>query len=281
MNIGVIGRGFVGGSMERFLKEHSEHSVEAFDAADGDMEAGYRRVVEHSDIIYVAVPTPMDDSGKCYTGILDKSLKLINEMAEGQVLVFIKSTMSPGTSNGFKEKYKHIDIVTNPEFLTERNAYADLCAAKQHVLGGVPESLRDVVRQYHEDLWEDCQVIFVSNIEAELIKYLMNTYLSVKVSFANHIYRIAQALGIEYSSFIEAAIAADPRIEPTHWAVPGPDGQFGFGGKCLPKDLNGMMTLFKEQGVACPLLEAAWFYNLDIREDQDWKRIYGAQTDSI
>ena len=125
-------------------------------------------------------------------------------------------------------------------------------------------------------MWADCECIFVSNTEAELIKYLTNTYFSVKVSFANHIYQLASSLGVDYDAFIQSAIKSDPRIEPTHWQVPGPDGKLGFGGKCFPKDLNGMMSLFEEQGLECPLLKAAWHYNLHIRSDKDWERIYGA-----
>ena len=286
VRIGIIGRGFVGGSMEKYLLEHSHHDVQAFDAKDGDVTEGYNRIVGHSEMIYVAVPTPMDKNGKCHTAILEESLALINYLSmqrRDSPVVLIKSTMSPGTSERLKKEFTNIIIVTNPEFLTERNAYEDLCNAKQHVLGlpeGELDGLRAKLEAYHKQLWQGCKCIFVSNTEAELIKYLTNTYFSVKVSFANHMYHISQALGINYDRFINAAIQADPRIEPTHWQVPGPDGQLGFGGKCFPKDLNGMITLFAENGVECPLLETAWQYNLDIREDKDWKRIYGAQVDS-
>ena len=286
MRIGVIGRGFVGGSMEKFLIEHSHHDVEAFDARDGDITEGYNRIVAHSEIIYVAVPTPMDKNGKCHTGILEQSLGLINYLSmqkKDSPIVLIKSTMSPGTSERLKKEFSNIIIVTNPEFLTERNAYEDLCNAKCHVLGlpeGDSESLRGIFQRYHESLWVGCECIFVSNTEAELIKYTINSYLSVRVTFANHMYQLSESLGIDYNKFIKAANQTDSRLGGSHWNVPGPDGQLGFGGKCFPKDLNGMITLFAEQGVDCPLLEAAWNYNLSVREDQDWKRIYGAQVDS-
>ena len=286
MRIGVIGRGFVGGSMEKFLIEHSHHDVEAFDARDGDITEGYNRVVTHSELIYVAVPTPMDKNGKCHTGILEQSLGLINDLSKNRVdkpIVLIKSTMSPGTSERLKKEFSNVVIVTNPEFLTERNAYEDLRNAKYHVLGlpeGDSESLRGIFQRYHESLWVGCECIFVSNTEAELIKYTINSYLSVRVIFANHMYQLSESLGIDYNKFIQAANQTDPRLGGSHWNVPGPDGLLGFGGKCFPKDLNGMMTLFAEQGIDCPLLESAWQYNLSVREDQDWKRIYGAQVDS-
>lgn len=276
MKIGIIGRGFVGGSIEKLLVDKSEHHVEAFDVNDGELNEGYERVVKDADLLYVAVPTPMDGDGKCYTGILEESLRLVDDIADCGQIVMIKSTMVPGTSERLKSNYKNIVIVTNPEFLTERNAYEDLCRAKQHVLGGVPEESKEMIRNYHESLWGDCKCIFVSNTEAELIKYLINTYLSVKVSFANHIYQLANSLGVDYSTFIESAIESDSRIETTHWQVPGPDGRLGFGGKCFPKDLNGMISLFNEHGLECPLLKAAWDYNLLVRNDKDWERIYGA-----
>lgn len=287
MRIGVIGRGFVGGSIEKMLRERSTHHVESFDAKDGDLNIGFERVVRESEIIYVAVPTPMMKSGKCFTGIIEGALKLIDFYKDiyhsKSPIVLIKSTMSPGTSDMLREMFPELIIVTNPEFLTERNAFNDLIAAKKHVIGISNRDKTEVaplLERYHSEVWPDSSCIFVSNIEAELIKYLMNSYLAVRVAFANQIYHLCEALDLDYSSFIEAAKQTDDRIGKSHWQVPGIDGELGFGGKCFPKDLNGMITLFKELGVDCPLLESAWTYNLKIRGDKDWERIEGAQIDS-
>jgi len=279
-NIGIIGRGFVGGSIEKLMRFRGR-PVEAFDAKDGDPEEGYSRVVSHSNLIYVAVPTPMDENGKCHTDIIRNSLSLIDKYCEchkKDPLVFIKSTMSPGTSDGLKSEFTKLRIITNPEFLTERNAYEDLKNSSSHIIGLSDRQLCPILYRFHRDVWPESSCMFVSNTQAELIKYLINNYLAVRVAFANQYYQLCEALNVDYQSTIDVAKFHDKRIGGSHWQVPGIDGELGFGGKCFPKDLNGMIALFKELGVDCPLLEAAWDYNLQIRSDKDWERIEGATT---
>lgn len=283
MKIGVIGRGFVGGSLEKLINSTSGYKVIPYDVKDNtDMNIRYDRIIRECDFIYLCVPTPMDSEGKCHTGIVRSSLELLSYYAKKRKknpLILIKSTMAPSTSDDLIRDFPDVTIVTNPEFLTERNAYNDLCNAQQHVLG-VPSFILakdlNVLTKFHKSVWPNAELIFVSNIEAELIKYTTNSYYSFKVVFANHIYQLCQSLGVEYSNFIEAAKDADPRLGPTHWSVPGPDGSLGFGGKCFPKDFNGMIKLMEQYGIDCDVLQKAWDYNTKIREDHDWNRIEGA-----
>lgn len=283
MKIGVIGRGFVGGSIEKLIKSKSGYKVVAYDLKDKvDMNKQFDRIVRECDFIYLCVPTPMDATGECYTGIVRDTLRLLSYYSDKrnkETVVLIKSTMVPSTSNELINDFPKLCIITNPEFLTERRAYEDLCQAKQHVLG-VPETILYhiyfTLRKFHENIWPDSELVWVSNIEAELIKYMTNSYYSFKVVFANHVYQLCQSLGIDYSEFISAAKVADPRLGPTHWDVPGPDGSLGFGGKCFPKDFNGMIKLFEKNNIDCEVLQKAWQYNVNIREDHDWNRIEGA-----
>ncbi|MHA2403643.1 MAG: hypothetical protein ACXADH_11680 [Candidatus Kariarchaeaceae archaeon] len=283
MKIGVIGRGFVGGSIEKLINSKSGYEVLSYDLKDdADMNIRFDRIVRECDFIYLCVPTPMDSDGECYTGIVRSCLKLLSyysEKRKRETVVLIKSTMVPSTSDSLIKDFPDLCIITNPEFLTERRAYQDLCESKQHVLG-VPSfidaNVYQSLRKFHTEIWPDARLVFVSNIEAELIKYMTNSYYSFKVVFANHIYQLCQRIGVNYGGFIESAKLADPRLGPTHWSVPGPDGSLGFGGKCFPKDFNGMIKLFEKNGVDCEVLQRAWDYNVSIREDHDWNRIEGA-----
>ena len=284
MNIAVIGRGFVGGSIEKFYKEFPvtcANFVFSYDVKDDHIteQEAYKMIRRvNADIIYVAVPTPMDSDGTCFTGCIEKVLGNLNALySEFQKpTVLLKSTMVPGTTAKLQEKFPFLDLVTNPEFLTERNAYRDMIGAKTHVFG-IPKGYEIArLKALHEAAWPEAKLTFVTPVEAELMKYLTNTYFSVKVSFANHVASLATALDIDYNEWIQKAVEVDPRIEKTHWTVPGHDGDLGFGGKCFPKDLNGMMALFDEHELSCPLLEAAWNYNAAIRSDKDWLRIEGA-----
>jgi len=282
MNVGVIGRGFVGGSIEKFLKTRSKYSVKSYDLKDDtDMNNAYSNIVKRSDLIYVCVPTPMDYQGNCYTDIVRGCVQLLNFYADAhkkRPVVLLKSTMVPKTTESFKKEFKNLIFVTNPEFLTERTAYDDLCNSKFHVIG-IDDSeteTKKLLLGYHNSMWPNSKSIFVTNTQAEMIKYLTNTYFSVKVSFANHIYQLCQAMGMDYKTFIDAAIQSDPRLGELHWNVPGPDGLMGFGGKCFPKDFNGMIKLFDENNVNCEILKMIWKYNVDVRGENDWQKIEGA-----
>ena len=284
MKIGVIGRGFVGGSIEKLINSKSGYKVLSYDVKDeaADMNKRFDRIVRECDFIYLCVPTPMDSEGKCYTGIVRDSLRLLSYYSKSrkkETVVLIKSTMVPSTSDELKKEFPDLIIITNPEFLTERRAYDDLCEAKQHVLGVpelIPAEVYTSLSKFHRAIWPEANLVWVSNKEAELIKYMTNSYYSFKVVFANHIYQLCQSIGVDYSHFIKAAQTADPRLGPTHWSVPGPDGSLGFGGKCFPKDFNGMIKLFEKNNIDCEVLQKAWEYNVNVREDHDWNRIEGA-----
>ena len=283
MKIGVIGRGFVGGAINKFINEHHGYSTLSYDVKDDrDMNKTYDRIVRECDFIYVCVPTPMDAEGKCYTEIVRSCLGLLSYYSSRnnkETVVLIKSTMVPETSVSLQKDFPTLTIITNPEFLTERTAYEDLRDSKHHVLGvpvTVEASLFFTLKKFHNDLWPDSQLHYVSNTEAEMIKYMTNSFYSYKVTFANHMYQLCKTMGLNYPEFIDAAIQSDPRLGSMHWNVPGPDGELGFGGKCFPKDFNGKIKLFERKGVECDILKSVWDYNVRIREDQDWKRIEGA-----
>ena len=83
-------------------------------------------------------------------------------------------------------------------------------------------------------------IIKTDSTHAEMVKYLTNSFLATKVSFANEIYQICEKLKVDYDKVVEYA-TLDDRLGKTHWQVPGPDGDYGFGGHCLPKDLSACL----------------------------------------
>jgi UDPglucose 6-dehydrogenase len=285
MKVGIIGLGFVGGAILKYLTSVGKDRIQSYDIKDGPMEDGYDRVVAHSEIIYVCVPTPMGQSGVCDLSYVECALEMINERAKGlnrMPIVMVKSTMVPGSSERLQIKFPHMILVTNPEFLTERRAYEDLVETKAHVVGcrgGLKGPVGLLLTNFLVGRWPESKVLAMEPTEAEMVKYMTNTYFALKVSFANQMYQLCRAMGLDYSRFIKGAVEADPRLEPTHWDVPGPDGRLGFGGKCFPKDLNGMMTLCSDNFVDHSILQAAWDYNLRVREDKDWLQIEGAVSE--
>ena len=103
-----------------------------------------------------------------------------------------------------------------------------------------------------------------------MVKYFINCFLATKVSFANEMYSVCEQVGIDYDKVVEYA-TYDERLGKSHWAVPGPDEDFGFGGHCLPKDLSAIINEFKTYG----LLESVEQVNDQVRENRDWEHMVG------
>ena len=269
MNIGVIGLGFVGTAVKKFFTEYGD-TVFGYDIKSGvPIDEGYTEVLSNCDTIFLCVPTPMSDDGSCNTDIVRSSLSSLDRCAglcEKYPIVLVKSTLVPQTMENLISSTSNIKVVSNPEFLTERRAAEDYKESQSVLIGnGYGEEVATKLRSFFSERWPDAEIFITSPTEAELCKYLTNSYFSVKVSIANHLYQLCQKLGIDYDSFITTAIGCDPRIEQTHWRVPGPDGKLGFGGTCFPKDLSGMVYLLDSMNVDADVFKATVAYNDKIR----------------
>ena len=109
---------------------------------------------------------------------------------------------------------------------------------------------------------------------AELVKYVTNAFLSTKVSFANEMYQLCEGLDLDYDKIIEYA-TLDPRLGDSHWGVPGPDGDFGFGGHCFPKDLSALIEITKQLDTVNNVLRAVQTTNNTVRSNRDWEKMKG------
>ena len=109
---------------------------------------------------------------------------------------------------------------------------------------------------------------------AEMVKYFTNNFLATKVSFANEMYEVCKELGIDYDKVTEYALY-DQRIGRSHLAVPGPDGDFGYGGHCFPKDLDAIIYLAEKKGLDIIILKATKEKNNSVRNNRDWENMSG------
>ena len=123
-------------------------------------------------------------------------------------------------------------------------------------------------------MFPKAHIIKTDSTHAEMVKYLTNTFLSVKVSFANEIYQLCNNLNIDYDKVVEYA-TLDDRLGLSHWNVPGPDGDFGFGGHCFPKDLSALLHLTKQMSTTNNVLLATQRTNDEVRNDRDWENMKG------
>jgi UDPglucose 6-dehydrogenase len=273
MKVGIIGKGFVGGAMYECFKEKFE--VEVYDTQEEKRTYdSLESLVEWADYLFVCVPTPMNEDGSCDTSIVESVAQSIANIRKDK-LVIIKSTVPPGTSKRLADTHE-LQIAFNPEFLTEANAVEDFRYQPLIVVGSNNDEVNSkiwelyysfITKTGYMPLMKSC-----TTAEAEMFKYLANTFLAVKVSFANEIKFLCDKVGIEYNNVANIA-KLDSRLGATHWKVPGPDGKFGYGGSCFPKDTNALVAFANSVGADLWVLTDAMCVNDDIRETDYLKAI--------
>jgi len=266
--IGIIGRGFVGGAMYENFKECFEVAV--WDTVEEKRTLNsFESFVDWSDIIFVCVPTPMKESGECDVSIVEDVVAKIANLDRRKYVV-IKSTVTPGTTERLAELHNMV-IGFNPEFLTEANSYNDFRYQPLIILGSDNTGLGTVMAQlYYEfnaKVDNVAHVIQRSTKEAELFKYLANCFLATKVIFANEFKILCDKVNVDYGRIAEVAVL-DKRLCHTHWRVPGPDGQYGFGGSCFPKDTSALIAYADEIGTALWMLTEATYINDELRGEK-------------
>jgi len=268
MNIGIIGQGYVGTAIKLGFEQH--YNVLTYDKFDlaKSTHSKISDLVQETKVIFVCVPTPMRKDGTCYTGIVEEVIREINETADDHIIV-IKSTIPPGTTDRINKEYTHSTVIFNPEFLTEENFLEDFRNQKRIILGG-DRIGTNKLRQIYSKVFPKATIVKTGSKTAEMVKYFTNTFLATKVSFANEMYSVCEQIGIDYDKVVEYA-TYDERLGKSHWAVPGPDGDFGYGGHCLPKDLSAIINEFETYG----LLEAVEQVNDQLRSNRDWEHMVG------
>jgi UDPglucose 6-dehydrogenase len=270
MIIGIIGQGFVGNAIYQKFKNY--YNVLTFDLDNSKCNSTEKELIDNSEVIFVCLPTPMNQDGSCNIDIVEGVIKKINDTSKDKIVV-IKSTIVPGTTDRLNSKYENITIAFNPEFLTERNAIEDYENQNRIILGG-PRTATTKLKQVFSKVFPKAEIIKTDSTHAEMVKYLINTFLSVKVSFANEIYQLCGKLSIDYDKVVEYA-THDERLGNSHWSVPGHDGDYGFGGHCFPKDLSALISLTNELGTLNNVLDATKKTNDNVRVDRDWENMKG------
>ena len=272
--IGIIGQGFVGNAIYQKFKNYFD--VLTYDLDKSKSNSKREDLIFKSDTIFLCLPTPMNNDGSCNVDILQTELEnidLITDNQETKKTIVIKSTVSPGTTSKWNSLYSSLDLVFNPEFLTEANAVEDFNNQNRIILGG-PRPATTKLRRLYSKVFPKAHIIKTDSTHAEMVKYLTNSFLATKVSFANEIYQVCQKLNIDYDKVVEYA-TLDDRLGKSHWNVPGPDGDFGFGGHCLPKDLSALIYLAMKFDTETNVLNAVEETNDVVRKNRDWEDMKG------
>ena len=265
--IGVIGNGFVGNAVAKGFENHLD--VLIYDLDDTRSTHSYEDTLQ-CDFVFVCLPTPMIDAegGRCNLSILDKFFKEASEV-NTQATFIIKSTVPIGTTERLCNEYPNMNIIHNPEFLTAANAEYDFVNANRHVFGGSSNLVSSVAKMY-QSIFPSIPIIKMKSTESECVKYFANCFLAAKVMIFNEMKMLCNELGdVNYDNIMDG-VCSDDRIGHSHTHVPGPDGDYGFGGTCFPKDINSLINTMIDNGVDPMILKSVWDQNKNYRKNWDW-----------
>ena len=250
--IGIVGLGFVGGAIKEAMDLSNKVGLVLVDP-----QKGYNNTIndlQDCSGIFICVPSPQDDDGSCDTSIMESvlaQLKVINYSG----VIISKCTAPPDVYEQLNQDFPN--LIHAPEFLTAANANMDYRNGIFSIIGGrVNAYLKEaerIIRIGQQNLKE---LQYCSIGEASLAKYTINCFMSTKVIFMNEIYKLATTMGLDYDT-VANMVKMDPRFGTSHMQVPGPDGSFGFGGACFPKDTSALLKIAEEQNVDMSILNAA------------------------
>lgn len=264
MRIGIVGHGVVGSAMARFFACHPKHEIATYDKYLPSLNsAEQKNAVNQSDLVFVCVPTPTASDGySCDTSCVEECLEWILPP------ICIRSTVVPGTVDRLAEKTGRA-ISFSPEYLGEQpnHPWHEEGACGFLVVGGPPALCDLVISAYVDSPGVRLMTYRTTARTAELCKYMENCFLATKVAFVNQFYDIAQVFDVSFDELRELWLA-DPRVGLSHTSV---TSQRGFRGKCLPKDISGLIAAMRPHGGA-PLLQAVLDYNTQLCRIADESR---------
>jgi UDPglucose 6-dehydrogenase len=224
------------------------------------------KAVRHGDFQFIAVGTPQDADGSADLQHVLAVARTIGALITRPVIVIDKSTVPVGTAEkveaiideelASRRQAIEFFVCSNPEFLKEGSAIADFLDAPRIVVGTSSSYVRDRMQELYAPFNLDGdKIIFMERRAAELTKYAANAMLAVKISFINEISGLAERLGVDVED-VRLGIGSDPRIGFS-FISPGA----GYGGSCLPKDVQALSHTATEAGKPSRLLAAVQAIN--------------------
>lgn len=259
MKIGIIGMGYVGDAVASSLPAESIVCYDPFIRQYADTFAE----VKSCDAVIICVPTPTRYDGSCNTSIINNTLDKLNEGNPFEGVIISKSTAPPTFYNLAQQRYNN--LVHVPEFLRASFSKMDYESSVFAIYGGDLEWTSKAQEVLTLGSYNPKQHIHTSIQSASLYKYMSNSFLATKVVWMNELKQLAEKLKIDWDD-ITMLCGIDSRIGDGHTQVPGPDGKFGYGGACFPKDVSAIISLANEHNVELSVLESVVAKNDKIRQ---------------
>ena len=213
--------------------------------------------VKKSLICFIAVGTPQGEDGSADLQYVMQVAESIGKSINGYKVIVDKSTVPVGTAERVTEIIKALtdepfDVVSNPEFLKQGAAVEDFIRPDIVIIGADSERAKNIMLELYEPFVRNQNpIITMDTRSAEMVKYASNSFLAVKISYANEIANLCEAVGAD-ANMVRLGMCADTRIG-TKFLYPG----LGYGGSCFPKDVKAILKTAKDYGTQCPIIESA------------------------
>jgi len=204
---------------------------------------------DNIDIVFVCVQTPNNiETNSVDTKFLESAIKEINNVNNNDLVITVKSTIPPYEIEKVCEKVgmDSSKLTFNPEFLREGTAVEDFFKPDRIVLGGTDTEKLTKLKELYSGF--DCEIITTDSISSQLIKYLANTYLPLRLSFVNEATRLIDYSGGNLDDVLKG-VGLDKRIGQ-HYFRPSPS----WGGSCFPKDLVEVNNFYDNDKLNLPLI---------------------------
>jgi nucleotide sugar dehydrogenase len=273
----IVGYGYVGKAMYEFFSGHYDTWV--VDVID--QPVSNQIDIKHSgdfDLAVVCVPTPRGESGECDLSYVHDVVSQLETP-----LILLKSTVEIGTTEMLTKKYNK-QIVFSPEYCGESTYWSpyafhtDIKETPFFIFGGDKKNTSTMVDYFVPVVGPTKRYIQCEAREAEMAKYMENSFYATKITFCYEMYEICRAAGLDYNSVRELWLA-DPRINPMHTSV-FPENDWPFSGKCLPKDISALTEFANKGGYDATLLRGVIDVNKRIHDIRKSRNDKGKDTKS-
>lgn len=216
-----------------------------------------KSAVAKSLVCFIAVGTPQGEDGSADLKYVEQVAKSIGQSIEKYTVIVDKSTVPVGTADKVAQIIKsqtdvEFDIVSNPEFLKQGAAVDDFLKPDRVIIGSNSQKASEIMKELYAPFVRTGNPVIMMDVKsAEMTKYAANSFLAVKISYANQIANICESVGADID-MVRIGMCADKRIGSQFFFA-----GLGFGGSCFPKDIKALTKTAIDNNCDYSLLKAA------------------------
>ena len=271
LNIGIIGIGYVGGAIQTLL-EKNKHLYSSIIVHDKYKQINTFKDILNTDIIFICLPTPYDESLKNFNMCeIDSVINNLNNF-HYKGLIIIKSTILPTYCTITNDIFTNLKLVHNPEFLSAKTAVADF-ENQTHIVIGYTDYSKEsinIIKNFYEELFSNrINEIMISITDCKvsgLMKLACNSFYATKIQFFTELYLLCEKMNISFHELKELMLKNN-WINPQHTNIPGHDHSISFGGACFPKDISALNEYMISNNIPHKVIEATIKERNEMRDD--------------